>query len=764
MWHERALPDLGRNIKWGNSLIGSDYYEGHQISMFERQDLQKAQVFDWKKEFPSVMKDGGFDAVIGNPPWLMAGYYVNDDTLDYLRAHYRTAQGKFDMYYLFIEQGCELLSSSSGLFGMIVPNKMFHTSAASELRALLTEGKWIRGIVDFGDEQIFRGATNYSCILFLQKRTGPLPQYAKALARLHITEQFEVPWNAFAADVWHFERQDTRRLFQKIEKLGAPLEELTERFGTLREAAAAFYGGRLFGMRSRIVHGGEMAMMTADGQITRPTKFNAALVYKTSKLITSFPALPNADLILAVIDQQQAELAQQSSGTPSRDDSIDKRDQAITAITIPTSSGAKFGPPTAILDDPYHITSGTVINTDPMITTNGTTNFGKIYRGAAIDGPLPTWLGSSPSSFDSVDFFDSNNSSGGFISPDAKNLPLAGFLFSSLQLDGDPTVSNPNGVKLLGFASQGGITSSNSEATFTFSGANQVALVALNGSIDLSGIGFANFGQLYIYARGSGSNLTLAAPISNLNKVELRAEGDIQINSPVTVNGTVQDNRGFKALAGNNLVVDSTVTSTGGGIKLQSLGGITLTSSSQLHSMLNGIGNSGQVVIIASGGETTINVSGTIQADQGEVDIRHTGPAGQTTLNNAIIHGDVVKISALGNNGSLNIGSGNAISADSVIKLYAVGSNGTLNFLSNVTLMSPSNILAANTINISPGAVVTIANQANTKADVFTNNPNYFGFGGTGTPASAGTFAGAGANNPQPLANAPPLGAPGGGP
>jgi hypothetical protein len=511
---------------------------------------------------------------------------------------------------------------------------------------------------------------------------------------------------------------------------------------------------------------GEMAMMTIDGRITQPTKFNAKLVMSSSKLIVGFPPLANEDLILAVIQQQLAEQLEGTLNPPPAQDftsDIDLRSSAATAMTL-GGSGAKFGPPAAILGEPYRITSGTQINTDPTITTNGVTDFGKIYRGAAQDGPLPTWLGSSPSSFDSVDFFDSNNSNGGFISPDAKNLPLAAFLFSSLQLNGDPTVSNPNGVKLLGFASQGGITSSTSEATFTFSGANQVALVALNGSINLSGISFANFGQLYIYARGSGSNLTLSAPISNLNKVELRAEGDIQINSPVTVNGTVQDNRGFKALAGNNLVVNSTVTSTGGGIKLQSLGGITLSSSSQLLSMLNGIGNSGQVVIIASGSDTPLNVSGTIQADQGEVDIRQTGVAGQTTLNNATIHGDVVKVSALGNNGSLNIGSGNAISADSVIKLYAVGSNGTLNFLSSVTLTSPSNILAANTINISQGAVVTIANQANTKADVFTNNPNYFGFGGTGTPATAGTFAGAGANNPQPLANAPPLGAPGGGP
>src|SRR5947208_3802538 len=108
------------------------------------------------------------------------------------------------------------------------------------------------------------------------------------------------------------------------------------------------------------VHGGEMAMMTVDGQITRPTKFNAALVYKTSKLITSFPTLPNADLIMAVIEEQQAEFAQQPASAPV-DDSIDKRDQATTAIGTSTAGGgAKFGPPTAITaPNPYVITSGT---------------------------------------------------------------------------------------------------------------------------------------------------------------------------------------------------------------------------------------------------------------------------------------------------------------------------------------------------------------------------------------------------------------------
>jgi hypothetical protein len=287
-----------------------------------------------------------------------------------------------------------------------------------------------------------------------------------------------------------------------------------------------------------------MVMMTPDGQITRPTKFNAALVYKTSKLITSFATLPNADLILAVIDQQQAELSSQNGPTsqPPRDstglDTVTLATAATAAAPTSTSSGgAKFGPPTAITSpNPYVITSGTQINTDPMITTSGITDFGKIYRGAALDGPLATWLGSSPSSFDSVDFV--NSSGGGFNNPSSNSLPIPGFLFAALQLDGDPTVSNSSGYPTLGLVSQGSINTSDSGAVFTFGGMQQVALVTLNGSINLSGISFANFGELFIYARGTGSSVTFAAPVSNLNRVQIRAEGDIQVDSPVTVNGT----------------------------------------------------------------------------------------------------------------------------------------------------------------------------------------------------------------------------------
>src|SRR5260370_32801875 len=128
---------------------------------------------------------------------------------------------------------------------------------------------------------------------------------------------------------------------------------------------------------AEIVHGGEMAMRTADGRITQPTKFNAALVYKTSKLITSFSTLPNADLILAVIEQQQAEISGGPSSPPPSDP-IDKRDQEIVAAPPAAAAGSiKFRPLSVITrPDAYVITRGTTIHTDPTITTNGKTELG----------------------------------------------------------------------------------------------------------------------------------------------------------------------------------------------------------------------------------------------------------------------------------------------------------------------------------------------------------------------------------------------------
>jgi type I restriction-modification system DNA methylase subunit len=224
---KKLLPDLSNNIVCGNSLIGTNILDEH---LFPSDEERRLNPMNFEDAFPDVMKRGGFDAIVGNPPWLMAGYYVKD-CLDYLRKRYATAEGKFDLYYTFIERGIHL-TSKDGNFGMIVPNKFFHTKAASSLRTLLSQKRWLSALVDFGDEQVFAGATNYCCLLFLRRQPGPNPSYVRAKAGLEITDRFDIQWSTLSAGPWHFEKSDRRAIFEKLEAAGQPLEQLTVRFGT----------------------------------------------------------------------------------------------------------------------------------------------------------------------------------------------------------------------------------------------------------------------------------------------------------------------------------------------------------------------------------------------------------------------------------------------------------------------------------------------------------------------------------------------------
>ena len=70
LWQERVLPDLGKNIKCGNSLIASDFYRQQQLNFLDEEERYRINAFDWEDEFPEIMQGGGFDAVIGNPPYI----------------------------------------------------------------------------------------------------------------------------------------------------------------------------------------------------------------------------------------------------------------------------------------------------------------------------------------------------------------------------------------------------------------------------------------------------------------------------------------------------------------------------------------------------------------------------------------------------------------------------------------------------------------------------------------------------------------------
>ena len=115
---ERVLPDLGANIQCGNSLIGPDYYDGKQIGLFNQEEMFRINAFDWQRAFPTVFAQGGFDAVIGNPPY---GAFVSKEENSYLDSHNETFGNVKDVYTCFIEKGIQLLNTE-GILSLIVPS------------------------------------------------------------------------------------------------------------------------------------------------------------------------------------------------------------------------------------------------------------------------------------------------------------------------------------------------------------------------------------------------------------------------------------------------------------------------------------------------------------------------------------------------------------------------------------------------------------------------------------------------------------------
>ncbi|HUV04858.1 MAG TPA: Eco57I restriction-modification methylase domain-containing protein, partial [Armatimonadota bacterium] len=164
---DRALPNLADNVRCGNSLIGPDYFTGRLINHAD--DMTRVNPFDWKRAFPDAMKDGGFDCVIGNPPYVRS---INlKEQAQWLweiyRSLYRAASAReWDTYLIFVEKGLELLNPH-GTLGFILPNKFVNSGVGENLRAIIARGRYLDKLLHFGAFQVFPQVTTYTCLLFL---------------------------------------------------------------------------------------------------------------------------------------------------------------------------------------------------------------------------------------------------------------------------------------------------------------------------------------------------------------------------------------------------------------------------------------------------------------------------------------------------------------------------------------------------------------------------------------------------------------------
>jgi len=110
LFQQRVLPDLGNNIKCGNSLIGPDFYQNQQMTLLDDEEIYRVNAFDWHTEFSKIRKDGGFDAVIGNPPW---GAKLKNDELIYLKHRHKAIIVRMiDSYMYFIHKSSQLLGNN----------------------------------------------------------------------------------------------------------------------------------------------------------------------------------------------------------------------------------------------------------------------------------------------------------------------------------------------------------------------------------------------------------------------------------------------------------------------------------------------------------------------------------------------------------------------------------------------------------------------------------------------------------------------------
>jgi len=162
---QQSLPDLSRNIHCGNAVIDKD---------FGLNDSSQVNPLSWQKSFPKVLQSGGFNIVIGNPP------YVDSERMTkylpgwrrYCTKHYKSATGNWDFFCVFIEKALTLCRPD-GLISLVVPNKLASADYAAEARSLLTTTSEIITLHDYSQSVAFEAAV-YPLVFVAKKRIGQI--------------------------------------------------------------------------------------------------------------------------------------------------------------------------------------------------------------------------------------------------------------------------------------------------------------------------------------------------------------------------------------------------------------------------------------------------------------------------------------------------------------------------------------------------------------------------------------------------------------
>lgn len=254
LWLHTAAPgkplcSLDHNIRCGNSLVGPDfaafYNQRHQtlFAAADPNERERINAFDWHAAFPEVFSHGGFDCVIGNPPYIKlqnfrsaqadcAAYLVEAKNPDGTPVYASTQSGNFDIYLPFIEKGVRLLRPE-GRMGYIAPNVWMVNEYGKPLRQLIRRTRTLDRWLDFKSHQIFDEAITYTSLQFFRGSAVPALTCAFApdgnAAAIQWENADQIPYDELPEeDAWILAPKAERALINRLALNCGKLEDFCE--------------------------------------------------------------------------------------------------------------------------------------------------------------------------------------------------------------------------------------------------------------------------------------------------------------------------------------------------------------------------------------------------------------------------------------------------------------------------------------------------------------------------------------------------------
>ena len=191
----KKLTSLDKNIKCGNSLISDP-------------DVADSKAFSWEAEFAEIFSRGGFDVVIGNPPYVRV-QNIGSNEVDYYFKEYKSPSGKLDLSILFFEKGLELLQDK-GRLAFVSSSQWLQTDYGKKIRKILSEG-YVSEIIDFGSLPVFQDADTYPAIFTISKNINSQLDYGVIDTKDQLNDssikavsKSKIPYTKLSEVAWQF--------------------------------------------------------------------------------------------------------------------------------------------------------------------------------------------------------------------------------------------------------------------------------------------------------------------------------------------------------------------------------------------------------------------------------------------------------------------------------------------------------------------------------------------------------------------------------